>query len=1002
MQKLKRSLALAALLLTAAFQQAFTPKTDVPAHPWDLILARPTDKSVTASLLAYKDSEAFIEYGTTSGSYPNKTTVKQFTKDQASTILLSGLAANTRHYYRLQIRDAGTTSYTASQEFSFMTKRPVGSAFVFTIQADSHLDENTDPAIYAQALANMRADQPDFMVDLGDTFMVDKYGNSTYKDSAKHYLAQRYYLGLLCTNAPLLLTLGNHDGEQGRFLNNTADNMTIWSNMMRKTLFPNPVPDGFYTGNSTPDPIAGLPENYFGWEWGDALFLVLDPFWKTNRTNNSDGWAWTLGDAQYQWLKRTLETSQAKYKFVFLHHLVGGKDSSQRGGVEAAKYFEWGGFNLNDVNEFAAKRPGWPMPIHQLLVANKVSAVFHGHDHLYVKQDLDGIVYQEVPQPGFPRINVPASAVEYGYVTGVLLGSPGHLRVTVAPDKAKVELVRPVLAKDETATKKNGEIGHSYEIQPATAVAAATTVSAASFKGGTIAPDSIASVFGTALATSTKAASATPLPSVIDGTTVKVKDSANVERSAPLFFVSPGQINYQIPPGSNIGTATVSITANGNPVGLGTINVASVAPGFFTADSSGQGYPAAVVYRYRNNALVSVEPVARFDAVQNKVVAVPIDLGSETDSLFLIAFSTGVRYRSGLNNVAATIGGTAAEVLFAGVQGDFVGVDQINLRLPRTLAGRGDVDLNLTVDGAAANTVKLNFAATTNSADKFSVTTGEATDGKNSSVIAACTSSVRFFQGQTGTVKSADGTTWTVPAAVNEGAACTDIFNDCTGTGDDPNYLSKLKTTVIDPDGVEITGWFFGDNYFELYVNGHYVCRDSIGFIPFNSSAARFKVKYPITYAIRLVDWETHLGLGMEYDTWNVGDGGFTARFSDGTVTNGNWKTQVFYVAPLDNPNCIGANRNTSTCASRPACAGSDPNKCQAVHYALPANWNSPGFDDSSWPTATIYTANQVTNQPAYTRYTQLFGNASFIWSRNLFTDNHVIARYTVPRAPTN
>jgi uncharacterized protein (TIGR03437 family) len=507
----------------------------------------------------------------------------------------------------------------------------------------------------------------------------------------------------------LLLTLGNHDGEQGRYLNGTSNNMTIWSNTLRKKLFPNPVPDGFYSGNSTPDPVAGLPENYFAWEWGDALFLVLDPFWKTNRTNNSDGWAWTLGDAQYQWLKRTLETSQAKYKFVFIHHLVGGKDSSQRGGVEAAKYLEWGGFNLNDVNEFAAKRPGWEMPIHQLLVRHKVSAVFHGHDHLYVKQDLDGIVYQEVPQPGYPRFNQANSATDYGYVSGTLLGSPGHLRVTVAPDKAKVELVRPVLARDETATKKNGEIGHSYEIQPASAIGAATTVSAASYKGTALAPDSIAAAFGANLASATKAATATPLPTVIDGTTVKVKDRANVERAAPLFFVSPGQINYQIPPGSSTGAATVSITANGNSVGIGNINIASVAPGIFTADASGQGYPAAVVYRYRNNALVAVEPVARFDTTQNKVVGVPIDLGPESDSLFLIVFSTGVRYRSGLNNVTATIGGAAAEVLFAGVQGDFVGVDQLNLRLPRGLAGRGDVDVSLTVDGVPANTIRINF-----------------------------------------------------------------------------------------------------------------------------------------------------------------------------------------------------------------------------------------------------------------------------------------------------
>lgn len=694
------------IVLTAGFQQPPAEhRTDVPDHPWDLILARPTPNAVTASLLAYKDSEAFIEYGVASGLYPWKTPVKQFPQGQPGTILLGSLPANTRHFYRLRIREIGVNEFTASQEYSFTTQRPPGTTFTFTMQADSHLDENTDPAIYARAMENMRADNPDFIVDLGDTFMTDKY--NPYQDARKQYLAQRYYFGLLCPSAPLLLTLGNHDGEQGRFLTGTTDNMTIWSNMMRKSYFPNPVPDGFYTGNATPDPIAGLPENYFGWEWGDALFLVLDPYWVTKRTGQSDGWAWTLGDAQYQWLKRSLESSKAKYKFVFIHHLVGGRDNSQRGGIEAAKYFEWGGYNTSDVYEFSQRRPGWEMPIHRLLVKHRVSAVFHGHDHLYVKQDLDGIVYQEVPQPGYPRFNQANSATEYGYVNGVILGSPGHLRVTVAPDQVKVDLVRPVLTKDETATRKNGEIGHSYEIKPKSLV---TSVSAADYKGEALAPESIVAAFGTNLAASTRGAVSTPLPTDLDGTQVSVKDSTNTERFAPLFFISPEQINYQIPPGSGLGAAEISVIVNGIPLGIGSVKLAPVAPGLFTVDASGQGYPAALVYRYRGNELVGVDSVVEFDAALNKLVAKPIDLGPETDVLFLSLFGTGVRYRSGLNNVSATIGGVETQVVYAGPQNDYVGLDQINLRLPRVLTGRGEVDLVLTVDSIAANTVKLSFA----------------------------------------------------------------------------------------------------------------------------------------------------------------------------------------------------------------------------------------------------------------------------------------------------
>jgi hypothetical protein len=104
------------------------------------------------------------------------------------------------------------------------------------------------------------------------------------------------------------------------------------------------------------------------------------------------------------------------------------------------------------------------MPIHQLLVQNKVNAVFHGHDHLFVKQDLDGIVYQEVPQPSTARYDVTSNAKEYGYVSGDVLGGPGHLRVTVSPSNVKVEYVRAYLPKDENAQRGNGQVDYTYLI----------------------------------------------------------------------------------------------------------------------------------------------------------------------------------------------------------------------------------------------------------------------------------------------------------------------------------------------------------------------------------------------------------------------------------------------------------------------------------------------------------------------------------------------------------
>jgi uncharacterized protein (TIGR03437 family) len=234
-------------------------------------------------------------------------------------------------------------------------------------------------------------------------------------------------------------------------------------------------------------------------------------------------------------------------------------------------------------------------------------------------------------------------------------------------------------------------------------------VSAASFSAGTVARESIVAACGTNLSANTQAASVAPLPTTLAGTTVKVRDNFGIERLAPLFFVSPEQVNYQLPSGTALGPATVTITNGAGAVSLGAAQVVLVAPGQFAANANGQGIASAVALRVRANGSQSFEPVARFDASQNKFVAAPIELGPESDQLFLIFFCTGVRFRSNLSAVTVKIGGIDAQVLFAGAQGEFVGLDQINVRAPRNLAGRGEVEVALMIDGQAANAVKVNF-----------------------------------------------------------------------------------------------------------------------------------------------------------------------------------------------------------------------------------------------------------------------------------------------------
>lgn len=133
-------------------------------------------------------------------------------------------------------------------------------------------------------------------------------------------------------------------------------------------------------------------------------------------------WNVTLGDAQYQWLKQTLETSTAKYKFVFTHHVLG----TGRGGIEVADGYEWG-----DAANLAAHRPGWDKTLQQVMADNRVTIFFQGHDHIFVKQELDGVIYQTLPEPAHPGYTFEN---ETAYKTGDKFPNSGHVRVTVSPE----------------------------------------------------------------------------------------------------------------------------------------------------------------------------------------------------------------------------------------------------------------------------------------------------------------------------------------------------------------------------------------------------------------------------------------------------------------------------------------------------------------------------------------------------------------------------------------
>lgn len=222
-----------------------------------------------------------------------------------------------------------------------------------------------------------------------------------------------------------------------------------------------------------------------------------------------------------------------------------------------------------------------------------------------------------------------------------------------------------------------------------------------------VAAESIITAFGNTLATQTATAAGNTLPTSLGGTTVRLRDSVGNERMSPLFFVSPNQINCQVSPGIQIGPASMTVT-NGNGV-ASTVNVIidSVAPGIFSADSSGSGAAAAVVLRIKQNGAQSYEPAINYDPALKRFTTIPIDLGPSTDQVFLLLFGTGFRFRSNLPTVS--IGGVNCQVTYAGRQDSYVGMDQINARIDRSLIGRGLVNVVTVVDGTAANTVTANI-----------------------------------------------------------------------------------------------------------------------------------------------------------------------------------------------------------------------------------------------------------------------------------------------------
>ncbi len=449
-------------------------------NTFDIILGRPTDTSMTASVMFRLPNEYYLEYGNQPTLYNQSTPTYTSISYYPEEIVMRNLLPNTRYYYRLRYRPVGNTLFTASPEYSFMTQRAPGSSFTFTIEADEHLyDKKGVDNMYNVTLANEAADNPDFLFSLGDIFGDDHMWETiTAGELDTLHRDYRPFLGKICHSIPFFIALGNHEGERKFYMTRPAppNNLGINGTLARKKYYPNPFPNSFYSGNNT---IEGYgiekPENYYAWSWGDALFVVLDPYRYDSRADTSNkpqGWDWTLGVPQYLWLKSTLENSNAKYKFVFAHHVRG----EGRGGITNAIQCEWGGYQriangtqtTGSGYTFPTNRPtseGWTKPIHQLFKDNKVNIFFQGHDHVFAHEVLDSITYQSTPMAADSTYEIGFLANASAYLTDTLNGT-GHLKVSVTPAYVQVDFVRAYLPQDTIGgLHQNRQIAFTYKVR---------------------------------------------------------------------------------------------------------------------------------------------------------------------------------------------------------------------------------------------------------------------------------------------------------------------------------------------------------------------------------------------------------------------------------------------------------------------------------------------------------------------------------------------------------
>ena len=267
-------------------------------------------------------------------------------------------------------------------------------------------------------------------------------------------------------------------------------------------------------------------------------------------------------------------------------------------------------------------------------------------------------------------------------------------------------------ANSNAVTVQTGSSGNPVIVPPycvlrvdVNSPAVASVVNSASFQPVPLAAQQLVTAFGTGFASQTLVAATQPFPTTLGDTTIGITDSAGVTQMAPLYYVSPNQANFLIPAGAALGAASLKVMRSGSTVLTGSFTVAAVSPGLFAENGNGAGVAAGAYLR------ASAPTAAAFvfscqTGVALSCLSAPISLGAAADTVYVTLYGTGFR---GAQRVQVFVAGQSVPVTYFGVQGQYQGLDQINITLPAGLAGTGEASLYVVADGKSSNMTTIHI-----------------------------------------------------------------------------------------------------------------------------------------------------------------------------------------------------------------------------------------------------------------------------------------------------